>query len=283
MIRRKELLFFLIPALSYLIIFSIYPTIYTWFISFRSYRIFENKFVGFENYITLFKDSVFYVSLVNTLFYVVMAVGVEFLLGLAIALLFNQNFKGKSIAIIFLMLPMIIPPVVSALTFLMLYDPTLGLINYLINSLFGFSAVSWLTEPSTAKWAVVSIDVWQWTPFVALVLLAGLQYLPKETLEAARIDGANSFQLFYRITLPLIKKVIIIALLFRLVEAFKAFESIYITTKGGPGYATRTLNIYSYLKAFEFLKFGESSAMAIIMLFVASFLVMILIKVFRSA
>lgn len=274
---------FLLPALLYLLAFSLYPTVYTWYISFREYRVFEDRLSGVRNYISLIKDNIFFRSLLNTLFYVIVAVAIEIILGLFIALLFNQTFRGKSIAIILLILPMIIPPVVSSLTFLMLYDPTLGFINYFLKLFFNVTGRSWLTDPSTAKWAVISIDVWQWTPFVVLILLAGLQYLPKEVVEAARIDGANSWQLFWRVTLPLLKRVIVVALLFRTVEAFKAFESIYVTTKGGPGYATRTLNIYSYLKAFEFLKFGESAAMAIVMLFIASFLIMGLIRVFRSA
>lgn len=279
--NKSVVIIFLLPTLLYLLIFSLYPTLYTWFISFREYRIFENRFVGIENYVSLFRDNIFFRSLLNTVFYVGIAVTLELLLGLMIALLFNQEFRGKSIATMLLMLPMIIPPVVSSLTFLMLYDPTLGLVNHLLK-VFGFSGISWLTEPNTARWAVVSIDIWQWTPFVALILLAGLQYLPKEVVEAAKIDGANPFQLFWHITLPLLKGVITVALLFRTVEAFKAFESIYVTTKGGPGYATRTVNVYSYLKAFEFLKFGESAAMAIIMLFVASFLVAGLIRIFRG-
>jgi len=235
-----------------------------------------------RNYIDLFKDNVFYISLKNTLFYVVFAVSFEFVMGMAIALLFNQSFKGKSIALIFFMLPMIIPPVVSALSFLMMYDPTLGLMNYVLKTLFHISGATWLTDPKTAIWAVVSIDIWQWTPFVTLVLLAGLQYLPKETMEAARIDGANSIQIFFFITLKLMRKIIMIALLFRTVEAFKAFESIFITTKGGPGYNTRTLNIFAYLKGFEFMKFGEAATLAIVMLFVSSLLITVLRKFFSK-
>jgi len=235
-----------------------------------------------RNYIDLFKDNVFYISLKNTLFYVVFAVSFEFVMGMAIALLFNQSFKGKSIALIFFMLPMIIPPVVSALSFLMMYDPTLGLMNYVLKTLFHISGATWLTDPKTAIWAVVSIDIWQWTPFVTLVLLAGLQYLPKETMEAARIDGANSIQIFFSITLKLMRKIIMIALLFRTVEAFKAFESIFITTKGGPGYNTRTLNIFAYLKGFEFMKFGEAATLAIVMLFVSSLLITVLRKFFSK-
>ena len=280
--RKVEIFTFILPGLIFLVLFSLYPTLFTWYTSFRDYSVFSNSFNGLRNYIDLFKDNVFYISLKNTLFYVVFAVSFEFVMGMAIALLFNQSFKGKSIALIFFMLPMIIPPVVSALSFLMMYDPTLGLMNYVLKTLFHISGATWLTDPKTAIWAVVSIDIWQWTPFVTLVLLAGLQYLPKETMEAARIDGANSIQIFFSITLKLMRKIIMIALLFRTVEAFKAFESIFITTKGGPGYNTRTLNIFAYLKGFEFMKFGEAATLAIVMLFVSSLLITVLRKFFSK-
>jgi len=280
--KKIEIFAFILPGLLFLLIFSLYPTLFTWYTSFRDFSIFSNNFTGLRNYIELFKDNVFYISLKNSLLYVIFAVGFEFVIGMAIAILLNQNFKGKSIALIFIMLPMIIPPVVSALSFYMMYDPTLGLMNYFLKNFFHISGAAWLTDPKTAIWSVVLIDIWQWTPFVSLVLLAGLQYLPKETMEAARIDGANSIQIFFSITLKLMRKIIMIALLFRTVEAFKAFESIFITTKGGPGYNTRTLNIYAYIKGFEFMKFGEAATLAILMLFVSSFLISIFRKFFSK-
>jgi len=281
-VGKKEIYYFVLPAISFLIIFSIYPTIYTWYISFRDFTMFGDNFTGIRNYVRLFTSTIFPRLIYNTLFYVIIAVILEFVFGLGIAILFNQHFKGKSIALVFLMLPMIIPPVVSALSFFMLYDPTLGFANYLLNTLFNIQGAAWFTDPSTALWAVVSVDVWQWTPFMALILLAGLQYIPKEVMEAARIDGANTFAIFYYIIIRIMKKVIIIAVMFRTVEAFKAFESIYITTRGGPGNVTRTLNIHSYLTAFNFMRFGEAAAIAIIMLFISAFLLTFLSKAMRE-
>jgi len=281
--RRKEIGLFLGPAVIYLILFTIYPTIYTWYISFRNYSFGENFFVGLNNYrLLIFSDKVFLVSLYNTFFYVVLAVTVEFVLGLAIAMLFNQDLKGKNTALILLMLPMIIPPVVSALTFLMMYDPTLGLPSHLLKVLFSTQGPCWLTDPRWAKLAVISIDVWQWTPFMVLIFLAGLQYISPTIVEAAKVDGANTLQNFFYITLPLLKKIIIIAIIFRTMDAFKAFESIFVTTRGGPGYNTQTMNIYNYLISFNYLKFGKAAALSIIILFMIILFATYLARFLRS-
>jgi len=280
---KKEINLFLLPAIIYLIIFTIYPTIYTWYISFRNYSFGENSFVGLKNYQSLiFSDEVFLTSLYNTFFYVVLAVAVEFILGLAIAILFNKDIKGKSLALVFLMLPMIIPPVVSALTFLMMYDPTLGLPSYILKTLFSIQGPSLLTDPRWAKLAVIFIDIWQWTPFMVIMLLAGMQYIPTTVKEAAKVDGANSIQSFFHIILPLMKRIIILAIIFRAMDAFKAFESIFITTRGGPGYTTQTMNIYNYLISFNYLKFGRAGALSIILLLIVSLFITVLVKFLRS-
>lgn len=279
----KKIGLFLGPAIIYIIIFTIYPTIYTWYISFRNYGFGENFFVGLNNYKRLIlSDNVFLMSFYNSFFYVVLAVAAEFIFGLAIAMLFNRDIKGKSIALIFLMLPMIIPPVVSALTFKMMYDPTLGLPSHLLKVLFSIQGPSWLTDPHWVKLAVISIDVWQWTPFMVLMFLAGMQYIPTTIFEAAKVDGASNLQSFFYITLPLLKRIIILAIIFRSMDAFKAFESIFITTRGGPGYTTQTMNIYNYLISFNYLKFGKAAALSIIMLFVISLFVTLLIRFLRN-
>jgi multiple sugar transport system permease protein len=279
---KNKSYFYIMPAIIYLLFFTIYPTIYIWYMSFTEYSINFVKFIGLENYAFLFfRDTIFRICLQNTFYYVLLAVSLEIPLGIGLALLLNREFKGKNIVLCIIMLPMILPPVIVALTFRMLYDPTLGLINYFL-SFINIMGLTWLADPKLALPAVVLIDVWQWTPFVILIILSGLQYLPLEILEAATIDGASKLQLFRYVTFPLLKRLIFLTLVFRIVDAFKAFENIFITTRGGPGYATQTLNIYAFLTSFNYFHFGTGAALALIMVFINIILVTILVKIIRG-
>lgn len=281
--ERKYSLFFIFPAVVYLIAFTVYPTFYTWFMSFSDYTLGKTKFVYLENYkFLLLHDKIFKTSLLYTLYYVFLVVILEFIFGFGIAILLNREFKGKSLALILIMIPMMIAPIVTALVFKILYDPTFGLLNYLIRLITGFQGQDWFTNAQLAKIAVMLIDVWQWTPFVALVLLAGFQYLPPEIFEAAKVDGASPLQLLRYVTLPMLKRIILLVLIFRSMDAFKAFEYIYATTKGGPGYATQTLNIYAYLSSFRYTKFGIGAAISIIMFSMIAILTVGLIRILRS-
>jgi len=272
---------YLFPTLIFMIALSIYPLAYLWYISFTDFSGGSINFIGLENYAYLIlKDPVFLTSLQNTMLYIALSLGVEVPLGLGLALLLNRKFRGKSVFLIIIMIPMIIPPVVAGLTFRMLYDPTLGILNYLL-SVFGLRGMNWLSDPQIAMLSVALIDIWQWTPFVTLVMLAGLQYLPLDVMEAAIIDGASSFQVLRYITLPLLKRIFALAILFRLVDSIKAFETIFLTTRGGPGYATQTLNIYTFLTSFTYFHFGVGAALAILMVIITTFLVLLLFRILR--
>ena len=259
---------FLLPVLGYLLAFVIFPTIYTWKMSFSTYGLGVNKFVGLKNYIYLAHDPTFVQALLNTLYLVCAAVAIELVIGFAIALLLNRQFRGKSLVFWFILLPMIVAPVVVGLAFRVLYDPTLGLVNHLL-SLIGITGPEWLTTARLAMPSIILIDVWQWTPFMVLLLMAGLQYIPKSIIEAARVDGATKWNLFRYITLPQMKNFIVIAVIFRAMDCFNnTFAQIFMTTRGGPGHATETLPIYAYRTAFVFIKFGRAAAMSMMLFFV---------------
>jgi len=259
---------FLLPVLGYLLAFVIFPTIYTWKMSFSSYGLGVNKFVGLKNYIYLVHDSTFITALLNTLYLVCAAVAIELVLGFLIAMLLNRKFMGKTLVFWFILLPMIVAPVVIGLAFRVLYDPTLGLINCILGWM-GIAGPQWLTTASLAMPSIILIDVWQWTPFMVLLLVAGLQYIPKSIIEAAKVDGATKFNLFRYITLPQMKNFIVIAVMFRAMDCFNnTFAQIFMTTRGGPGLATETLPILTYRTAFVFVKFGRAAAMSMMLFFV---------------
>ncbi len=263
----KHRYLFLLPVLGYLLAFVIFPTIYTWKMSFSTYGLGVNKLVGFKNYIYLANDPTFVQALLNTLYLVCAAVAIELVLGFLIAMLLNRAFRGKTLVFWFILLPMIVAPVVVGLAFRVLYDPTLGLINHLL-AWIGIAGPEWLTTGHWAMPSIILIDVWQWTPFMVLLLMAGLQYIPKSIIEAARVDGATKLNLFRYITLPQMKNFIVIAVIFRAMDCFNnTFAQIFMTTRGGPGLATETLPIYAYRTAFVFVKFGRAAAMSMMLFF----------------
>ncbi|NPV54271.1 MAG: sugar ABC transporter permease [Firmicutes bacterium] len=191
----------------------------------------------------------------------------SFILGLGLALILNSIGKGVAIYRTIFILPIAVSPVVTGLTWNMLLNPLYGVVNYLIG-LFGIRPLGWTTDIALALPSVIMIDVWQWTPFMMLILYAGLQMLPKEPFEAALIDGASPFQCFWSVTIPLLKPIMAIALIFRGLEAFKAFDVIYTITKGGPGHATETWIIRAYLESFRFHRLEVGAVIGVIMLIV---------------
>lgn len=256
------------PITIFLLSITVFPTIYALVISLQDYELTNplgRVFIGFENYMSLFSDSRFWNAVKVTLIFLVGSLFFEMILGFLLALLISRNFRGNRLVKSVFLLPTITTPVVVGLIWIMMYDPQFGVINYFLTSI-GLDPQNWLANSDTAIWALIAVDVWEWTPFVALVLLAGLQSLPLEPYEAAKVDGANALQSFYHITLPQMKHYIIIAFIFRFMDAFRWFDTIYVMTKGGPGTATETLNMFGYLTGFEFLNMGYAAAIGIVML-----------------
>jgi len=252
---------YILPAIIILLIVTIYPLIYVFYLSLhRNMPIFEiSKFVGLKNYIFLLKDERFWNALRNTLYFTGLSVASELLLGLAIAVFLDRSFKGRGMIRAIVLIPWAIPTVVSAKMWEWIYNPDFGILNYI----FGTN-INWLGSPFWAINAAIFMDVWKTTPFAVLLFMAGLQVIPRELYQAAEVDGASSWQVFMHITLPLLKPIVLVVLLFRTLDAFRVFDAIYVLTGGGPGNTTETLSIYAYKTLFQTLQFGYGSALSVI-------------------
>jgi multiple sugar transport system permease protein len=255
---------FLIPALITLAGVTIYPVLYVlWLSLHRRLLIFDiSKFVGLENFGFLWRDQRFWNAFQNTVYFTAVSVALELLLGLAIAILLHRVFRGKGLMRTIILIPWAIPTVVSAKMWGWLYNGDYGLINYLLGE-----KINWLGSPLLALNAAIFMDVWKTTPFVALLLMAGLQTIPQDLYQAARVDGASNWTQFKSITLPLLKPVILVVLIFRTLDAFRVFDAIYVLTGGGPANTTETLSIYAYKVLFQTLQFGYGSAISITVFF----------------
>jgi multiple sugar transport system permease protein len=277
--QQLEPVLYIGPAFLVLIAILIYPLGYSFWLSFHEWtlRDFVNgvPWVGIQNYLTLFSNPDFINSLRITFTFVISAIAIEFTLGMGMALLLNQNLKGKGFIRSMIFLPMMCTNVVIGLTWRLLFNYEFGIINFYISQI-GFSPVEWLSAPNMAMLAVIIVDVWNTTSFVALMLLAGLQSLPEEPFEAARMDGASAWQTFSYITLPLLRQSILVALLWRLIDTFRIFDVVYLLTAGGPARATEMVSIYVYTYGFKSFNLGYASSasytMIIIMLVIAGLL-----------
>ncbi|MDK2896504.1 MAG: multiple sugar transport system permease protein [Candidatus Atribacteria bacterium] len=284
--RKKEHLYFILPGVLTLLLIVIFPTIFLWYISFTDYELsagWENRrMVGFENYTYLLtRDKDFWYSTGISIFFMIFTVGVEFILGLATALLFNRQIRGKRLWMSFLMIPMVITPTIISLIWKLMLNTEYGVLNYIL-SLFSISKINWLGYEN-ALWSVMMVDIWEWTPFMALILYAGLQALPQEPYEAATVDGASSFQIFHYLTLPLLKPIIVIALLLRSIDSLKTFDIVYGLTQGGPGNATELLSLHIYRLGFKHTGWiGRASSNAVILLLLITLLVTILLRSMRQ-
>jgi multiple sugar transport system permease protein len=252
---------FIIPALILLSFVTIYPVIYVFYLSLhRKLLIFDiSRFVWFENYLFLLKDDRFWNALKNTLYFTAVSVSLELLLGLAIAVLLNRSFRLRGFIRAVVLIPWAIPTVVSARMWEWIYNTDFGVLNYIIGS-----KINWLGSPFLTMNAAIFMDVWKTTPFVTILLTAGLQIIPRELYQAARVDGAGSWAIFKKITLPLLKPVILVVLIFRTLDAFRIFDAIYVLTGGGPANVTETLSIYAYKVLFQTLQFGYGSTLSVI-------------------
>ena len=242
--------------------FYIYPLMYSLFISFFDYRLgAETKtFVGLQNYMRALGDSRFIVAISNTAVFVVGAVAIQLVFGLALALLLSKETRGMQVARAAVLLPTALAPLVVALIWKALLHPDLGLVTYYIRAAGLDIGRGLLEERATALFTLIMIDVWQWTPLVAIILLAGIKSLPHELHEAGMVDGASSWQILRYITIPLLRPVIVVAALVRGMAALKIFDSVWAITGGGPGTATTVLNFYLFEVGIQHLKVGYGAA-----------------------
>ena len=259
--------FFLAPCLLLLLALTVYPLFYLARLSLYRMTPEGEAFAGLANFARLLTDGFFWRALGQTLVFTFSALTLEFLLGLALALLLHSQIRGRSLWRALFLLPMILPPVVAGVIWRLIYNPNFGVLNAALQGLgFDTSRLTWLADPSVALAAVVVVDVWEWTPFVFLILLAGLQAIPEEPYEAARIDGSGPWQTFRHITLPLLAPAILVALLLRTFDLLRLFDQVFILTQGGPGFATETISLYIYKTAFRFYDFGYAAALSFVLL-----------------
>lgn len=276
--RRFKLLLFL-PTIGFLIIMVIFPLVYSVDISFYDYvRGREPRFVGLGNYAQLFKSEQFWLVTWVTLRITLTCLAIEMGLGLALGFALSQKVPGMGFFRFLIFLPMMLAPLVAGLFWRFLLDQTFGLINYFLE-LLGFQPIFWLTDPRYAIWAIIITDVWQWTPFVVLLTLAGLGTIPPELQEAASLDRASSWMKFRHIYLPYLRMPIMLAVLFRSIDTLKMFDVPYILTGGGPGDLTTTLSLLGYRNLFSFFKVGVASAISWFVVIIVNILVNILLKI----
>jgi multiple sugar transport system permease protein len=251
---------FLTPAALVLAAVTLYPTMYVVWLSAQRHSLIAGpaRFIGIENYARLASDARFWNALGNTVYFTAVSVALELALGLGIALLLARPFAGRGALRAIVLLPWAIPTVVAARMWEWMYDGDFGVINYLLGT-----DVNWLGNPRWAIHAAIAMDVWKATPFVALLLLAGRLAIVPELYQAARVDGANAWGQFRHITLPHLRPLMLVVLIFRTIDAFRVFDAVYVLTGGGPANTTETLSIYVYKVLFQTLEFGYGSALAV--------------------
>jgi multiple sugar transport system permease protein len=280
--ERRLATLLLLPAVGFLLLMTIFPTIYSLWMSMQQYNLSRPDlatFVGLRNYGQLLQDDIFWKSVRVTLVFSLAALALQFVFGFLIANMFDRERRGMSLLRTLFIIPVFTSPVALGLTWRYMYQPGYGLINYLFEQV-GLPRINWLASTEWALPAVIVADVWQWTPFVALILLAGMQSISPEITEAAELDGLSRAQYMWRIVLPLLMPIIMVVGLIRLIDALKTFDLIYIITRGGPGTATYTLPLHAYSTGFASFLMGPSAAISwvlviIVNIFATLFLVLL--------
>src|SRR5918994_917534 len=225
---------------------------------------YTRAFIGLENYLDLFTDPAFWNTIRISLLYTLLTVGAELLLGLGIAMLLVRRTLVNNVMSVLLILPLMTAPAIAALMWKLMTNPNFGILSYLVAQA-GFSDFRWASSPTTALFTVVLVDVWVYTPFMIVLLLAGLRALPRQPFEAAALDGVPASFVFFRITLPMLAPYIITAVLFRMLDAIQQFDIIYAMTQGGPGDTLMVFQVLAYLEAFTFTSIGRSAAMMMVL------------------
>jgi multiple sugar transport system permease protein len=254
------------PAALVLVLFQIVPILTGLNASFRDWTLHDPKrtWVGLGNYMHVLRDSDFLgIVLPNTFGFMIASVICSLLLGLLVALMLNRRFPGRWLVQTLVLLPLMVAPVIAAIMIRWMFNDQFGVVNALLEAL-GIAPISWLTQRWTAFLVILLTDVWLWTPWFALILLAGLQSLPSEPFEAAQIDAAGAWRTFRYITLPMLRPVIVVCVVIRSIDAFRTFDIVWTISGGGPARATELFSIYAYVESFQFLNLARGSAAAVI-------------------
>jgi multiple sugar transport system permease protein len=270
---------FALPAAVIVLAVIVFPWLFTLFMSVHDWKVTGlTPFVGADNYLKMLADDRFLWSVVRTLYFTVASVVAPLLLGVWAAVCFASKFRLRGLARTLFVLPMMATPVAIALVWTMMFHPQLGVLNYLL-SLVGLPPSAWVYDSASVIPTLVMVETWQWTPLVMLIVLGGIASLPQDPYEAARLDGANSWQMFRHITLPLVWTFIVVALVIRVIDALKTFDTIYVITLGGPGTSSETLNIMLYQTAFAYYDLGYASAMVVVFFVLIMLVSLVLLRV----
>ena len=265
------------PAVIVILLIGLFPIIYTLIVSFQNIDMFaeDTRYSGFIHYQRLASDPRFWQSILHTMIFLVIALPLELILGLLLALLFLDRLPGKQFFVALLILPVVTSPIVAGATWRLLFDNRFGPINQIIGWFTGEPAtILWTVNPAWVYPGILLAEIWQWTPFMFLLLLAGLSNVDQSLQEAAELDGAGFWQTFWYITLPIIKPVIIIACLIRALDLFRLFDVVWALTRGGPGTMSETISIYAYVLGFQQFETSYAAAIAVVIIILLSILVM---------
>jgi multiple sugar transport system permease protein len=285
--RKKRLMpwLFVAPCILIILLVTIFPTIYSFGLSFTKWEISlpNRPFIGLGNYVELFGDSRFLHSILITALIVIVGVGIEMILGFGLAQVLSGRMKGKRFFVAAFLLPVMAMPVVVGYTWRLLWDAMYGPINQIIGWVIGRPfQFTWLAKTSTALFAVLVTEIWQWTPFMFLVYLSGIISLDPELFEAADIDGASGWKKLRYLTIPLLRPIIIVALLIRGLDALKFFDVIFALTGGAPGTSTETISFYIYKTGYQFFRLGYGSAASFVLLIALIVILSYLLKLFKT-
>ena len=264
--RERFMLALIAPAIGILALFQVLPIVIGTNASFRDWSLHDPQktWVGFQKYASVLSDGTFLSQVLpNTLMFMFFSVSVSLGIGLALALLLNRSFFGQRIVQTVLLLPLMVAPVVAAIMLRWMFNDEFGIVNVIVEAL-GFEPQPWLIQRWSAFAIVVGTDVWLWAPWFTLLLLAGLQSLPKEPFEAAAIDGIKPWRVFTHLTLPMLRPVIVVCVVIRAIDAFRVFDIVWTLTEGGPARATEVFSVYAYIEAFQGMDFAKGAAAAVI-------------------
>lgn len=284
---QRAALFFLLPSFIFVGLFSIFPIVESFRLSF--YRLIltlpwlGQKMVGLENYSDLLSDPVARDALGTTLIFIAVTIPLELFFGLGMALVLNQAFRGRGLLRAVVLIPWAIPTVVSSQMWRFIFNDRYGLVNFLLFGADSLRYIAPLADPYLAMISIIAAEIWKTTPFAALIILAGLQGISDDLYEAASVDGASSWQKFRHITLPLLKPALLLALLFRTIDALRVFDLVYVMTQGGPADATNVLQFYGYKKTFAEGMVGYGSAIAVTVFVMSLVLSLAYLRAFKTS
>lgn len=272
---------FMAPTIIALLLTTIFPLVYSLFISLFNWNLVKPdsqwQFIGLRNYIEILRNTEYLSALKLTILYVIATVAIEVILGVLLALLAFQQVVGTRILRTVVISAMVISPVIVGTAWRLMYNPGYGLINYFLDKI-GIGGYGFLADANTVIPAIIVADVWEWTPLVFLIVLAGLQSVSQDAIEAASIDGANAIQRFFYVILPALKPSLILAILMRTMDSFKQYDLIYAMTSGGPGTASQNVNILMYNTAFQYFNVSKGAAMGVISVIIINTIAMFLLK-----